>query len=67
MSGFTSAVAITIASTQIKSLLGLKFDSKGVVDVIDAITRVGNQIKFHDTLLSLVCILSLFFLQVSFP
>jgi len=64
MSGFTSAVAITIISTQVKSLLGLHFKANGILEVIDGLVSDVHQTKLHDTVLSVICITSLIFLQV---
>ncbi|CAG7835167.1 unnamed protein product [Allacma fusca] len=63
MSGFTSAAAITICSTQIKSLLGLTFPAEGFLDVFKGTVEHISDMKTNDALLSIVCIGVLLFLQ----
>jgi len=60
IAGFTSAAAITIASGQVKSLLGLEIEHKshlhlGIVDGwIDVFSYIGTT-KWEDAVLGLVC------------
>lgn len=60
IAGFTSAAAITIASGQVKSLLGLEIDHKshlhlGIVDGwIDVFTYIETT-RWQDALLGLIC------------
>ncbi|KAB7494487.1 Sodium-independent sulfate anion transporter [Armadillidium nasatum] len=59
ISGFTSAAAITIASSQLKGLFGLKIKTGGVVDTW---VKVGSHIQetiWQDAVLGLSCIIIL--------
>ncbi|XP_068631791.1 sodium-independent sulfate anion transporter-like [Battus philenor] len=55
VSGFTSAAAITIASSQIKNLLGLKFDAEGFTATWGGVFRHITDTRMQDTLLGLAC------------
>ncbi|KAL4702129.1 hypothetical protein ACJJTC_016053 [Scirpophaga incertulas] len=55
VSGFTSAAAITIASSQIKGLLGLKFNSESFVDTWRGVFQHIQDTRLPDTFLSLTC------------
>ncbi|CAG7833194.1 unnamed protein product [Allacma fusca] len=63
ISGFTSAVALTIVSTQLKGLLGLQFPQEGFLPTIEGTIENFSKIHTADALLSLVCCLTLFFLM----
>ncbi|XP_028157290.1 sodium-independent sulfate anion transporter-like [Ostrinia furnacalis] len=60
VSGFTSAAAVTIASSQLKGLLGLKFPSESFIDTWAAVFKNIGQCRLPDTLLSLACCIVLF-------
>ncbi|ODN04448.1 Sodium-independent sulfate anion transporter [Orchesella cincta] len=62
-SGFTSAAALTICSTQIQSLLGLKFRADGFLDVVRGTIEHFNEIRLNDAMVSLVCCIVLLFLR----
>jgi sodium-independent sulfate anion transporter 11 len=66
-SGFTSAAAITICSTQIKALLGLKFAAEGFLPTVKGVIDHITDVKPADALLSLVSIIFLLILMVRFP
>lgn len=55
VSGFTSAAAITIASSQIKGLLGLKFNAETFISTWKGLLEHVGETRMQDTLLSLVC------------
>ncbi|CAH0397843.1 unnamed protein product [Chilo suppressalis] len=55
VSGFTSAAAITIASSQIKGLLGLKFSAETFVGTWKGVFGHIQDTRLPDTLLSLAC------------
>ncbi|XP_072931925.1 sodium-independent sulfate anion transporter-like [Epargyreus clarus] len=55
VSGFTSAAAITIASSQIKGLLGLKFSAETFISTWKEVFRHIGDTKMEDTLLGLAC------------
>ncbi|XP_011633708.1 sodium-independent sulfate anion transporter-like isoform X3 [Pogonomyrmex barbatus] len=53
ITGFTSAAAINIASSQFKSLLGIPGRTESFLDSLIAIFKNLNQIKYQDTLLGI--------------
>jgi len=60
IAGFTSAAAITIASGQVKSLLGLEIDHKshlhlGIVDGWIDVFKYIQSIRWEDAVLGVVC------------
>ncbi|KAI5698235.1 hypothetical protein M8J75_004013 [Diaphorina citri] len=57
--GFTSAAAITIASSQIKGLLGISGKSHGVIDSWSLVLNNLDKIRAGDTILGVVTILVL--------
>lgn len=64
LSGFTTVAAITICSTQVKSLLGIQFPADGVVSVAEGVYEHMNEIHQNDMLLSIFCIVVLLTLRV---
>lgn len=59
VAGFTSAAALTIAFSQVKNLLGLKFQAETMIDVLKNIfMQIGNT-KFWDATLGICCCLFL--------
>ncbi|KAL0841340.1 hypothetical protein ABMA28_015052 [Loxostege sticticalis] len=60
VSGFTSAAAVTIASSQLKGLLGLKFKSESFIGTWTGVFKNIGQSRMADTLLSLGCCIVLF-------
>ncbi|ODM96573.1 Sodium-independent sulfate anion transporter [Orchesella cincta] len=62
-SAFTSAAAITICATQIKGLFGLKFAAEGFLPTVKGATAHITEVKFWDSILSLICIAALLFLM----
>ncbi|XP_030764462.1 sodium-independent sulfate anion transporter-like [Sitophilus oryzae] len=56
VSAFTSAGAITIATSQVKNLFGLKFTAESFVDVWKQFFIHIGEVKLWDTLLGFVCI-----------
>lgn len=67
ISGFTSAVAFTIISTQIKALLGLHFEGEGFLPTMTGLFHHLPDIKMPDAMLSLVCCSTLFVLKFIQP
>ncbi|CAL8130642.1 unnamed protein product [Orchesella dallaii] len=63
LSGFTTVAAITICSTQVKSLLGLHFPADGVVSVVQGVYNHVDEISENDAILSIICILTLLTLR----
>ncbi|XP_063533837.1 sodium-independent sulfate anion transporter-like isoform X1 [Cydia strobilella] len=55
VSGFTSAAAVTIASSQVKGLLGLKFSAETFIATWKELYRHIGDTRLPDTLLSLAC------------
>ncbi|KAJ2945897.1 hypothetical protein O0L34_g4805 [Tuta absoluta] len=55
VSGFTSAAAVTIASSQLKGLLGLRFSSESFLSTWEGVFKHIGDTRIQDTLLSLVC------------
>lgn len=62
--GFTNAAAITIAASQLKSLLGLSGSGNGFIDSLTAVFGNLKSIGIWDTLLGLSSILMLVGLKV---
>lgn len=62
--GFTSAAAITIASSQIKALLGLPGTSNDFLDAWENVFYYIGETKLWDTLLGFATIIFLLILQV---
>ncbi|XP_075973650.1 sodium-independent sulfate anion transporter-like [Anticarsia gemmatalis] len=63
VSGFTSAAAITIASSQIKGLLGLKFNADTFIATWQGLFQHIRETRIADTLLSLCCCIVLMGMQ----
>lgn len=63
-SGFTSAAAITICSTQLRALLGLTFKADGVIGIVSGTIQHITELKPGDAILSLICSIVLLFLMV---
>ncbi|ODM94912.1 Sodium-independent sulfate anion transporter [Orchesella cincta] len=63
LSGFTTVAAITICSTQVKSLLGLHFPADGVVSVVQGVYNHIDEVRTNDTILSILCITTLLTLR----
>ncbi|CAH2037358.1 unnamed protein product, partial [Iphiclides podalirius] len=55
VSGFTSAAAITIASSQIKGLLGLRFEAETFKTTWEGVFHHIGDTRMQDTLLGLAC------------
>lgn len=64
ISGFTSAAAISITSTQIKSLLGLSFSANGFVEEVSGVIENIGDTQWQDSVVSLISLISLYFLMV---
>lgn len=64
ISGFCSAAALTVASTQIKSLFGLKFKGSAFVDVWYGFFTHVTEIKKWDALLGCTSIVVLLLMRV---
>lgn len=64
--GFTSATSVIIAVSQLKGLLGLKFESDG--SFLDTVKNVGKQLHkttIPDLCLGVTCIFILLILRVN--
>ncbi|VVC45753.1 SLC26A/SulP transporter domain,STAS domain [Cinara cedri] len=55
-SGFTSAVAILIVTSQIKDLIGIKAVGTTMVDMVSSISKDAHNFKWGDTLFGIACI-----------
>jgi len=64
ITGFTSAAAINIASSQFKSLLGISGRSENFLEAIIAIFKNLKQVRYEDTLLGIGTIVVLVLLKV---
>lgn len=62
--GFTSATSVIIATSQLKSLLGLKITASGFLDTIVKVAENIRSTRLSDLGLGLVCIASLLLLRV---
>ncbi|XP_066949703.1 sodium-independent sulfate anion transporter-like isoform X7 [Macrobrachium rosenbergii] len=56
ISGFTSAAAITIASTQLKGIFGLKFSSEGIIETFQKLIEHMAEFRWQDFILGVACI-----------
>ncbi|KAF7278204.1 hypothetical protein GWI33_008698 [Rhynchophorus ferrugineus] len=63
VSAFTSAGAITIASSQVKNLFGLKFKAENFVEVWRKFFAHITEVKLYDTILGFGCIAVLLLLR----
>lgn len=61
--GFTSAAAIIIASTQIKDLLGLKYEARNFIETWSQLVGQLNHIKPGDAILGFSCMAILLILR----
>jgi sodium-independent sulfate anion transporter 11 len=66
ITGFTSAAAINIASSQLKSLLGISGRSENFLKAVIAIFKNLKQIRYEDTLLGIGTIVVLVLLKVQY-
>lgn len=64
VSGFTSAAAFTIASSQVKGLLGLKYSAGTFVRTWSSFFEHVHKIRMYDSLLSIGCCITLVILKV---
>jgi sodium-independent sulfate anion transporter 11 len=64
-SAFTTAVAINIASTQVKAILGIKYKAVGFYAVMKNLFERIHETKLWDTVLGVSCIAYLTFFRVS--
>ncbi|KAK9881221.1 hypothetical protein WA026_015337 [Henosepilachna vigintioctopunctata] len=61
--GFTSATSVIIATSQLKSLLGLKISSSGFLDTLMKVYQKINETRFTDLYLGIGCIVFLLLLR----
>lgn len=64
VAGFTSAGAMTIASSQVKNLIGLKFDAESFFDIWKNVFEHISEFNKWDTLLGLGCCVILLLMRV---
>lgn len=64
-SAFTSATSLIIIASQIKGLMGIKYNSTNFANTIYRLFQELTQFKLADTLLSVLCIVFLLLLKVS--
>lgn len=65
VAGFTSAGAMTIASAQVKNLLGLKFNAESFAEVWKKVAHHITEIRPYDASLGLFCCAFLLLLRAS--
>ena len=65
VAGFTTGAAVTIGTSQVKNLLGLKFNADGFVDTWAAIFEHIEETRLWDTIMGFSCIILLLLLRVS--
>ncbi|XP_064092367.1 sodium-independent sulfate anion transporter-like [Macrobrachium nipponense] len=65
ISGFTSAAAVTIASSQLKPLFGLKLKTEGLLDTWMKVAKNLPNFKWQDLTLGVVCIIILTIMKAS--
>ncbi|KAK7072177.1 hypothetical protein SK128_010273, partial [Halocaridina rubra] len=63
ISGFTSAAAITIASSQLKPLFGLQVKTKGLLDTWINVAKNLADVRWQDATLGITCIVILSFMK----
>lgn len=63
ISGFTSAAAITIASTQLKSLFGMKFEAEEFLDTMYQFFTHLYTMRLADSLLGVACVILLLLIR----
>ncbi|XP_047738704.1 sodium-independent sulfate anion transporter [Hyalella azteca] len=63
ISAFTSAAAVTIATSQIKGLLGLSFEAEGFIQTWKAIFQHISETRYQDAVLGIVCCIALLLLK----
>lgn len=66
VAAFTSAGALTIASSQVKSLFGLKFQAEKFFDIWQNVFENISDLKLGDTILGLSCCTVLLLMRVCF-
>ncbi len=66
IAGFTTAAAVTIVTSQMKSLLGLTFNSDGFVDTWAEIFEHIEETRIWDSIMGFSCIILLLILRVIF-
>ncbi|KAF2355757.1 SLC26A/SulP transporter domain, partial [Trinorchestia longiramus] len=64
ISAFTSAAAITIATSQVEGLLGLSFESEGFVDTWTQVFAHIGETRYQDVTLGLVSCVALLILRM---
>lgn len=64
VSGFTSAAALTIASSQVKGLLGLRYNADTFVTTWKSFFQHVGETRLSDSMLSLGCIIVLTVMKV---
>ena len=66
ISGFTSAAAITIACSQLKSLFGLHYSSEGFLETMEQFFKNIKYTKWEDITLGICCVVCLLLLRVCY-
>lgn len=64
IAGFTSAAAISIASSQLESLFGLHYESESVIEDWSGLFEHIKDTRWQDLLLGLCCIVVLLLMRV---
>ena len=65
ITGFTSAAAISIASSQLKGLFGLAYDSETVIEAWSELIKNISHTKWQDLTLGICSMVALLFMRVS--
>ncbi|RZF32772.1 hypothetical protein LSTR_LSTR009881, partial [Laodelphax striatellus] len=64
ISGFTSAAALIIASAQLKSLFGLRYNAESFIDTWTEFFKHNAETRLWDLTLGLFCIIALMLLKI---
>ena len=64
-SGFTSAAALIIVTSQVKDVLGIKASGSTFVKNWDSLFRAMGDTRLYDTVLGVTCIVILLLMRVS--
>lgn len=65
IAGFTTAAALTIGTTQVKALLGLKFASEGFLETWRGVFQHIEETKLWDAILGFSSVATLLLLRVT--
>ncbi|XP_066909023.1 sodium-independent sulfate anion transporter [Halyomorpha halys] len=64
ISGYTSAAALIVATSQVKGLLGLKFEAESFVDTVAKVIVHVREAKLYDSVLGVSCLVFLIGIKI---